>query len=176
MELRSALEQAREYPWIASDTPPWSLWAATHSTIADVLRHYDRATGPEDPRPRVPDLASLTTPELLTVQDGSLGMDVFEVLKERTGPENVRSLIAAARCESLHVIAADPAEDEDTQRTARSRTTVNPIKTLRRPRDTNATRRCGDDAARRSRSRPQRLKSPDTQPLASRPRSCVQRG
>ena len=101
VELRSALEKTRESFWIASDTPPWSLWAATHPFIADVLREYDDATGGNDQRLRVPDLASLSTPELLTVRDGRLGMKVFDVLKARTSPADVRSLIAAARCESL---------------------------------------------------------------------------
>jgi hypothetical protein len=101
VELRSALESTREGFWIGSDAPPWSLWAASHPMVADVLREYDEATGGKNDRGGVPDLASLSTPELLAVQDGRLGMAVFAVLKERTDVADVRSLIAAARFESL---------------------------------------------------------------------------
>jgi len=101
VELRSALEQTRESFWIASDTPPWSLWVASHPMVADVLREYDQATGGKDDRLRVPDLTSLSTPELLTLQDRRLDMEVVTVLRERTGAADVRSLIAAARSESL---------------------------------------------------------------------------
>jgi len=68
--------------------------------IADVLREYDDADGVHERRP-VPDLASLSTPELLTVQDRRLKMEVLKVLYERTGEADVRSLIAAAHSESL---------------------------------------------------------------------------
>jgi hypothetical protein len=98
-QLLSALDDMRNSFWVASDTPPWSLWAARHPMIADALREYDDATN--DHRRPVPNLASLSTTELLAFKEVGQGWRVVQVLRQRTSEQDVRSLIAAARFESL---------------------------------------------------------------------------
>ncbi len=99
VELRSALEDMRASFSVASDAPPWSLWAARHPMVADALRDYDGGTQGE--ARRAPALRTLSTVALLAIRDPSLGWRVARVLCERSSEADVRSMIAAARFESL---------------------------------------------------------------------------